>query len=160
MHVDSWRTTYAGLMPDDFLAGLAYDAQERRWAGILAVQGPASFVYVVEQGGEMVGFASGGREREGDPTYTGELYAIYLLEEHQRRGLGRVLVGAVASRLAEAGHRSMLVWVLKENIAARGFYEHLGGAFLRSARRDVAGLELEEAGYGWLDLDPLRLAGS
>ena len=57
MHVDSWRTTYAGLMPDGFLAGLAYDAQERRWAGILAVQGPASFVYVVEQGGEMVGFA-------------------------------------------------------------------------------------------------------
>jgi GNAT superfamily N-acetyltransferase len=160
VHVDSWRTTYAGLIPDDFLTGLDYGAQERRWAGILAAQGPASFVYVVELEGDVAGFASGGREREGDATYTGELYAIYLLEQHQHLGLGRDLVGAVAARLAETGHQSMLVWVLNENAAARGFYEHLGGVFLRSVRREMAGLQVEEAGYGWLDLDPLRLAAS
>jgi GNAT superfamily N-acetyltransferase len=153
--VESWRTTYAGLIPADFLAGLSAQAQERRWAEILAAQGGATFVYVAESDGEVVGFSSGGREREGNSKYSGELYAIYLLHEHQGRGLGRELVGAVAGRLADAGHRAMLVWVLAANTAARGFYEHLGGRFLGDARHDVAGLELDEASYGWTDLEIL-----
>jgi GNAT superfamily N-acetyltransferase len=152
VHVDSWRTTYAGLIPDDFLARLSAPAQERRWAEILAAQGRASFVYVVESESDVVGFSSGGREREGNGTYTGELYAIYLLQAQQGKGLGRKLFEAVTGHLSRDGHRAMLVWVLAANTASRGFYEHLGGTFLGQASHDVAGLQLDEASYGWLDL--------
>jgi GNAT superfamily N-acetyltransferase len=153
IHVASWRTTYAGLIPADFLAGMSARAQQSRWSEILSAQGRATFVYVVESDGEVVGFASGGREREGNPRYSGELYAVYLLQEQQGKGLGRKLFEAVAGRLADTGHRAMLVWVLAANSAARGFYEHLGGSFLGDARHHVAGLQVDEASYGWSDLE-------
>jgi hypothetical protein len=32
VHVDGWRTTYRGIVPDDYLAALSYEAQERSWS--------------------------------------------------------------------------------------------------------------------------------
>lgn len=49
--------------------------------------------------GELVGFAKGTLYDHSDqPGFFGELNKIYLLREHQRRGLGRRLVGHVARR--------------------------------------------------------------
>lgn len=77
--------------------------------------------------------------REGDPTYSGELYGIYLLAGRQRGGIGRRLVRRVAERLADEGMRSMLLWVLKENESARGFYEARGGRCLREKTIEIGG---------------------
>src|SRR5256885_7375576 len=74
----------------------------------------------------IVGFADGGPSRDRIGGLDGELYAIYLLERSQRRGVGRQLVGAVAARLLEAGLTAMSVWVLAGNPAC-GFYDALGG---------------------------------
>src|SRR5918998_4172552 len=35
VHVDTWRTTYRGIVPDDHLDALSYEARERFWAGAL-----------------------------------------------------------------------------------------------------------------------------
>lgn len=43
---------------------------------------------VAEAEGQIVGWAAGGPNREPGPDYAGELYAIDLLPEHQRRGIG------------------------------------------------------------------------
>jgi hypothetical protein len=81
VHVESWRTTYQGILPDDYLANLTYAQREFLWREILSKRGGHSLTYVVEDdSGDIVGFASGGPERSGDSVYTGELYAIYLLE--------------------------------------------------------------------------------
>ena len=101
----------------------------------------------------MVGFAMGGAEREGDPRFQGELYAIYLLQEAQRRGHGRALAEAVADALVHRGLTSMLVWVLRDNLAARAFYERMGGVFLREHDLDFgAGFSVREVSYGWDDV--------
>jgi hypothetical protein len=34
VHVESWRTTYKGLLPDDYLANLTYEQREPRWREI------------------------------------------------------------------------------------------------------------------------------
>lgn len=101
------------------------------------------------------GFAAAGPERSGDATYRGEIYAIYVLPSHQRRGLGDSLVRAVASRLAAASTTSMLLWVLEANAPARAFYEALGGIFVRTKSIDIVGQTLTEVGYGWPDLGAL-----
>jgi GNAT superfamily N-acetyltransferase len=156
VHVDSWRTTYRGLVSDTYLDGMSIEDYEVRWRRMLNDYAVANHTYVATIADEIVGFASGGRERDQDAIYTGELYAIYLLEEHQRRGLGRRLVDAVVRRLLELEHSSMLVWVLAMN-PARVFYESLGGAFVRSREIEIGGSTFEEAGYGWLDIRPLLL---
>ena len=36
VHVDSWRTTYAGIIPAEYLAGLSYTQREERFLESLA----------------------------------------------------------------------------------------------------------------------------
>jgi ribosomal protein S18 acetylase RimI-like enzyme len=152
VHVDAWRTAYRGIMPDATLAALSYDERERMWRRFLAGPQGGRFNYVVEDGaGRIVGYAAGGPAREGDPIYRGELYGIYLLAGWQRGGIGRRLVRRVTERLADRGMRAMLVWVLKDNRPARGFYESLGGRYLREKTIEIAGVTLDEVAYGWAD---------
>jgi hypothetical protein len=74
VHVESWRTTCKGILPDDYLANLAYEQRERLWRRILSKSVGHRLLYVAEDTADnIVGFASGGRERSGGPVYTGEL---------------------------------------------------------------------------------------
>jgi GNAT superfamily N-acetyltransferase len=149
VHVDSWRTTYRGIVPDDFLAALSYEQRERLWRGILSPASSSSFVYVAEDpAGQIVGFASGGPARDADPDYSGELYAIYLLQDQQRHGLGRRLIGALVQQLVQAGMTSLLVWVLADN-PARKFYEALGGQYVYDKQVSIGNARLVEVAYGW-----------
>src|SRR5260370_39710674 len=92
VHVASWRSTYRGLLPDDFLLSLSETGYAERWKRVIA-EG-TSRGYVAEDGGGVVGFSSGGRERAGETGWEGALYAIYVLDGAQRRGFRRDLVRA------------------------------------------------------------------
>lgn len=151
VHVDSWRTTYQGIVPDDFLAALSYEQRTHMWHSLLSQPPATSFVYVAEApSGQVIGFASGGPERGGDPDYTGELYAIYLLEVYQRHGLGRHLTSTLVQRLVQTGMPSLLLWVLAAN-PCRGFYAALGGQRLYDKHVLIGGAPLVEVAYGWRD---------
>lgn len=149
VHVDSWRTTYRGIVPDEVLAALSYEEREGRWVGGLSDR--SKFVYVAEDAGSVVGFAAGGPERTQDPLYKAELYTIYLLESHQRRGIGRHLAEILVERFRKEGFSAMLLWVLAAD-PARKFYEALGGAEIRARKDRVRGVMLDEVAYGWADL--------
>jgi ribosomal protein S18 acetylase RimI-like enzyme len=154
VHVSSWRTTYRGVLSDEFLGSLSETNYEERWKRVIA--DGASKAYVAEDGGNVVGFASGGRERAGEEGYEGELYAIYLLEASQRRGFGRELVRAAVEGLRELGLNDMIIWVLRDNQPARAFYERLGGAYVRSQPITIGPTTTEEVSYGWRRLDDVR----
>ncbi len=147
VQVESWRSTYTGLIPETIIADLTVERRERQWQHMIPLEG--SVVYVAEdENGQIVGFVAGGAARDGTSGYTGELFAIYLLASTQRGGIGRQLVQALAQTLIEHGHQSMLVWVLKTNPIGRGFYEKLGGVYVSEK---VDG-ELVEVSYGWPDI--------
>ena len=154
VHVESSRATYGGLLPEGSLAAMTFERRLSNWSKTLGGEEGGEFVFVAEARGEVVGFASGGPEREGDADFDGELYTVYLLPEHQRRGAGRGLVQAVAERLAPLGFRSMMVWVLEENPACR-FYEALGGARVREEGIERGGRTLKKVAYGWADIEAL-----
>lgn len=155
VHVDSWRTTYKGIVADEFLQALSDEPRvERRkemWRGFLAA--PDQFyIFVAEEAGQIVGFVNCMAERENDPHYTGEVGGIYLLEQVQGRGAGRRLMQTAARELIRRGHSSMLLWVLRDNTPARGFYEALGGKYLREKPIQIGDQTLIEVAYGWDDL--------
>jgi GNAT superfamily N-acetyltransferase len=155
VHVESWRTAYRGIVPDDFLAQLSYAQHEQFWYQILTDHGSRTVVDVaVDESGQVVGFASGGAERSGDPIYTGELYAISLLASHHGHGLGRQLVISLVNRLLQDGLTTLLVWVLAQN-PARRFYERLGGRPVYEKTVMTDGVPLLEIGYGWQDIQTL-----
>ena len=55
VHVESWRTTYKGLLPDDYLANLTYEQRESLWREILSRPVDHSLVYVAEDNTGMDG---------------------------------------------------------------------------------------------------------
>ena len=157
VRVDSWRTTYKSIVPDDYLANMTYEESERRWQRILNdINSTSGICYVAEdETGQVVGFISGGPEREhNNPNYPGELYAIYILKEYQGRGIGRRLTESLVEKLLQAGLESMLVWVLAENPACR-FYESLGGQPVKTDQEEIGGKLLKLISYGWKDIRTL-----
>lgn len=151
VHVDSWRDTYAGILPARYLAGLSYEKQTREWLGHLARPGNASFVAESEAQG-VIGFINGGPERTGQNSrFFSEVYVLYLLRQYQRRGVGRDLMITFAAEVMKIGLRTMLVWVLSEN-PSRAFYAALGSEQVAEKSIDVGGAKLKEVAYAWTDL--------
>lgn len=150
VQVESWRTTYAGIVPSAFLAAMDVEQRAERWRSVFAegemtlhvAEGPT------EEGRDGIfGFASGGKLREPIGAYDAELFAIYLLREHQGKGAGRRLFETLARSLRDAGHEAMAVWVLRKN-PATFFYQHMGGAEIARKQIEIGGVSLEEVAYG------------
>lgn len=155
VHVDTWRTTYAGLIPDDFLASLSYESRKQMWRETITdPEGRSSLFVAHDPAGRVVGFASCGAERDGDPLYTGELYAIYVDQMAQGKGIGRALVQSAARDLTKRGHASLLIWVLANN-PYRLFYEALGGVAFKHKDITFGRATLAEVAYGWPDIQSL-----
>ena len=125
-HVDTSRVTYGALLSGQAIRHLRFAAQLHCWQSILREVDRRVEVQVAEARGELVGFAAGGPARMHVGNYAAELYAIYVLPRHQRRGLGARLFSSVASALSRRGLTPMFLWVLANNPAKR-FFERLGG---------------------------------
>lgn len=161
VQVATWRTTYRGIVPDEYLDSMEEEPRARYGRDVTSRDAEAAgkpFVVVAEDTGRgVVGFAAAGPERRGDPHFCGELEAIYILQEYQRQGIGRRLVREVVQRLLQRGFNTMLVWVLAEN-PYRRFYEALGGSVLCSEQLTIGGKTLGKRAYGWDDIR--HLAGT
>jgi ribosomal protein S18 acetylase RimI-like enzyme len=164
VHLASWRSTYAGVLPDHYLANLSVSREaaiyelglvERRGghAGFVAIADASEWP---EAGGGVVGFATGGLARRPGIA-DGEIETLYVLDDFRDRGLGRRLMRGMASHLASLGARSAFAWVLEAN-ASRFFYERLGAR--QVAREDIryAGATLAQRAYGWTPIDDLLSA--
>ena len=152
VHVASWRSTYRGIVPDDFLDRLSVDRRAEMWRGAIDDRPRTAGVFVAaDDVGQLVGFSSCGPNRDADNRgYDGELFAIYLLQSYQGRGIGGVLFRAAVRRLSDAGFRAMMLWVLAAN-PARQFYTALGGQELGTKIVEIGGVPLDEVAYGWRD---------
>lgn len=148
VQVDSWKTTYKNIIPDEYLEKMTYENREKKWQDIISNQS----VFVAENNSEIIGFSNGGKERTGKyPDYKGELYAIYILEEYQRKGIGKLLLEPVVESLKQENIFSMTVSVLEDN-DSRLFYEYFGARKIDTVELEVAGKELNEVVYGWKDI--------
>lgn len=52
VHVDSWRTTYKGIIPDDYLNSLSYEQRTELWKNNIGKKG--NYVLVAENTEEQV----------------------------------------------------------------------------------------------------------
>jgi ribosomal protein S18 acetylase RimI-like enzyme len=107
VHAESYKSAYRGIFPDTLLDGLSVERRESSWRDLLVANEPSSITMVAcDASGSVVGFASGGKERTGQLECDGELYAIYLRPEEQRKGLGALLVREFAHELDTRGFGS------------------------------------------------------
>jgi len=81
--------------------------------------------------------------------YPAEIYALYVLPGCQSKGIGRSLVQTAADWLRQQGYQRMIIYVLRDNHPARGFYEAIGGTLVRERLWDIRGIKMPEVGYGY-----------
>jgi ribosomal protein S18 acetylase RimI-like enzyme len=154
VYVKTWQDTYLGLVPFGYLYEMSASALERGFLN--ETQGKHAFSYVADDAGDVIGFISGGYARQADDIYEGEIFALYVLKNHQRKGIGTQLVLALATAFNRCDIHSMLVWVLEHN-PCRRFYERLNGMYLRKKRLPFAGELLDTVAYGWIDTSLITL---
>lgn len=151
IYVESWRDTYAGLVPDHVLLGMSQRRQAADWRAAIVHRRRAQRVVVAEGPTGLLGFGSCGPARGTELPYRGEIYTLYVDPDHRGEGVGRALLGALFGALLRDGIGSALVWVLAEN-PARFFYEALGGRFIAVRDERLWGTVLSQRAYGWDDL--------
>lgn len=162
VHVAAWRSAYAGILPEAYLAGLSATRQARYYEAAIAT-GVSVMVAVPQEGGpRLVGFATGGlgRARPGMRILgDGEIETLYVLDDWREQGLGRRLMRAVGKDLAARGCGSAYLWVLRDN-PSRFFYEHLGGARCALGEVRVGGQDVAQVAYGWDPIEKLVASAS
>jgi ribosomal protein S18 acetylase RimI-like enzyme len=121
VHVASWKVTYRGMAPDDYLNNLKALDRVSRWRERIANK--TDFIFVAEVDDVIVGFASYFIHEQDS---TAELDTIYLDPDHWRHGVGTQLVHVVMTDMTQKGCDTAVLWVHPSNDRARNFYEHLG----------------------------------
>jgi GNAT superfamily N-acetyltransferase len=153
VRAQTWRTAYAGVIPDQTLAELTTPEEvcrEAHWRaghsmdGFLVAEatGPdatAAEAAPAPDAAEVIGFAAFGPERgeddrlsqplPGPPDHDrAELYAVYVLPRHWSSGVGRALLDRALALAAEAGYADISLWLLEDNKRGRRFCEQAGFA--------------------------------
>jgi ribosomal protein S18 acetylase RimI-like enzyme len=119
VHVQVWREAYAGLMPDDYLAGLDPTFGPTRWRERFGETADLGW-WIARDDDGIVGMITAGPPRDADAPVPFELYAINVL----RRAHGTGLADELMSRAV--GARPAYLWVLEGNDRAIAFYRRHG----------------------------------
>src|SRR4029077_10504787 len=150
VHVETWQSAYAGLLPEKSLVQMSDVRQSAWWSRALDDPKEARGVFVAddEERG-VVGFGSCGPVREppeglnGTEQRVGEVYTLYVEPDFQNQGLGRRLLDALFRQLHADGYDTAVLWMLADN-PTRFFYEGMGGAIVGSRREPFAGTTVDE----------------
>jgi ribosomal protein S18 acetylase RimI-like enzyme len=145
VHIESWRSSYAHILPASLLAGLDFEKRVESWQKHL--NDTLHAVFVAEAEGSVVGFCDVGPNRETARPLPGEVYSIYLLEMAKRRGVGTQLWQAGVAWLKARNLTPFIVWVLKDNASARRFYERQGGTLVGEKPVQIADQAYAEVAY-------------
>ncbi|MEB3179933.1 MAG: GNAT family N-acetyltransferase [Nostocaceae cyanobacterium] len=126
VHVQSWKATYRGLIPDFILDTLSIERRRTLWENIISVDKTSTLV--LQLNGMIAGFVNFGSTRDSDknPEISAEITAIYLSPYCWRQGLGRKLCEVAIAHIAPLGFQEVTLWVLDGNERAIRFYQHMG----------------------------------
>jgi GNAT superfamily N-acetyltransferase len=153
LQVRAWRTTYAGVLPDEALA-LDPEATSEAWAGALRSPGDArNRVLVALERNRVVGFAviSPATDPDCDPVADAELQELVVDPDERGKGHGSRLLQAVVDTMQADRFTRAVTWTLAGADDVRRFLTEAGwGA-------DTAHRELDLDGTGSTVVKQVRL---
>jgi L-amino acid N-acyltransferase YncA len=114
VHIAAWRETYTRLLPPGALDDLDPVARAERWTEIIG--DGRTEVWVAEESGELVGWASASAGRDADAPRDLELEGIYVLAAKHGGGAGQALFDAAIS------DQPAYLWSAADNPRAQAFY--------------------------------------
>jgi len=125
IHVLSRRTAYRGIISDSRLfAETTVIGQMSKFAERLSDSTHTTVVY--DNNGILCGFMTTCPCRDSDKPNAHEVRSIYIDPPMFGHGIGAKLLAHCHVEATAQGRNEICLWVLKENHAARAFYEKIG----------------------------------
>lgn len=154
IYVDSWRETYAGLLPSSSLVRMSKTDQTRAWQHLIEQSNLRSPVFVAsDTSSKLYGFSSAGPTRDASFRFDAEVYTLYVAPGFTSQGIGTALMSSVFRLFSRASYKGMIIWALAEN-PSRFFYESMGGKLVAERVHPVWGESYREIAYGWDSFEP------
>lgn len=133
VRVASWRTGYAGVVPDEVLATVRETPRPEMFDYLAELPHQHMFIVAETTDGTISGYCHGGPYRpdrddaaDRDTDHCGEIFAIYVSPTRWGQGVGQALLSRSLQWLSEDGFTQVRLWVLADNPRARRFYEAAG----------------------------------
>jgi GNAT superfamily N-acetyltransferase len=155
LHAQSWRNTYRGIVPDEFLDQVADSDRRKFWAARFAsTAADRRLLLQALSAGSLLGFVS--VILDAEPRWGARLDSLHVRADAKGSGIGRTLFEAAREWIARASPgTAMHLWCVERNHIARRFYERQGGAIVETANRPFAGqASVLEVRYWWAPLPP------
>ena len=121
VHWKAWQEAYCGLIDPNYLNNFTLERCTRKafsWV---------NDILVAKDNDKVIGFVGYGSYRDDSLVNTGEVYALYILEEYYDKKIGYALMSAALEKLSK--YRKIAVWVLESNQRAIRFYKRCGFQF-------------------------------
>lgn len=150
VHVSSWRDSYKEIIPKNYLESLSVKKREDVFRKILS-DGNYKLLVATTSKNKIIGFVDCGKARNKKYGFDAEIYAIYLLKEYQRNGIGSQLFIACIKELIKTGYKSIYLETLEAS-PYKEFYEKLKGEVVGKDIHKIADENYTTLIYGWDDL--------
>ncbi|ORX61892.1 acyl-CoA N-acyltransferase [Hesseltinella vesiculosa] len=128
MHIQSWKATYRGLVPDKFLDEDVYEDRRQQWLNKLPFQTDTQCVQLAydDTDNQPVGFVvcEYVEAKEKDMVYIDHLH---VMPGHWHgRGIGTALLDAACDWSRAKGFHKVYLYVMEQNTQAVRFYDRKG----------------------------------
>ena len=147
-----WNETYQGLIEQYYLDTMFTNVEERanRYRENNKIN-KDTHEYLLFVDNELSGFIRFGKSNI-EPNI-GEIYALYVLSKHHKKGFGKKLVNLAIKELKEMGYDKMIIACLVGN-PTNEFYKHIGGKYYKEGLFEK--LNLKENIYLYEDIKELE----
>ncbi|GIJ19640.1 N-acetyltransferase [Micromonospora lutea] len=125
LHQRSRVAAYSSFLPPEALADPTPEAMGEYWTQRWTWERDSHRMTLAVRDDALAGFSYFGPDDE-DGSDAGMLCAIHLAPAERGRGVGRELMSDALAGMRKRGWRRAVLWVLRDNLPARRFYERGG----------------------------------
>lgn len=146
--IENWRKTYLNIFTDEYLNNLNLDNEIEKYKNNFENRN----IIIYEKNKNVIAYCYYGRRKAMRlKEYTGEVFALYVKNDCQDRGVGTALLQEAIRDLSKT-NKKIILWCAKENYRAIKFYKNNGLKMLGKATENIGGKDVEKTALG-LDLE-------
>ena len=160
LHAASWRTTYKGILREEFLQNGALQNRLKFWHSRFSSPAAELWTLLAFDAEQLIGFTC--VLLDADSRWGSRVDNLHVLPDFKGRGIGRMLMSRAAARVNEHRAQSPLhLFTYEKNHPAVSFYKKLGAQIVeRFISEAPDSTEVVRLRCVWLDIPLLiRTAG-
>ncbi len=125
IQTESWKAAFAGILDEETLVKYTnIDKAIEMYKRLLTENKGNGYILSVNGKPHCIAYWDKARDKEF--TDKAELICIHSLPENWHKGYGSMMIDHVLKDIKAAGYSEVVLWVLKDNVRARAFYEAKG----------------------------------